>query len=183
MTDFDLRNVLADRAYPTASIKVHMTEEPYFELAALDRAVASAGTDAARAKATKAFEAARAALADAAYTVHLRGTSPRAREDLQSEALHEFPIRRDIYGRDNDEVARNRGKLLSELYFAAHITKVVWPGGVGEQVWDEESERDLARAFLGQAPDFAIETVDAAIGALRAKAEADRYGKQDIDFL
>ncbi len=182
MTDFDLRNVLADRAYPTASVKVHLDEKPYFDLAALERVVVNADNDVDRAKAVKAFERKKAELTETAFTIHFRGTSPRAREDLQSEALHEFPIRRDVYGRDSDEQLIKRARLLNELYFAAYITKVVTPDGA-EQVWTDDNRRDLARAFLDLAPDFAITTVDAAIGALRGEAETKRYGQQDIDFL
>ncbi len=183
MTELDLRNVLAERAYPVGSVKVHLTEEPYFELAALERAIAAATTDTARAKATKAFEKRKAELDDGRYTVHLRGTSPRYRQDLQSEALHEVPIIRDMWGRENDTATVRRGEFLAMAYFAGHITKVVWPGGAGEQVWNDENSRELAQLFLDQACEFAIKTVDAAITALRGEQEAERYGQQDIDFL
>ena len=52
-----------------------------------------------------------------------------------------------------------------------------------EQVWDDENSRDLARAFLDQAPEVAIKTVDAAIIALRGEQNEQFAKVGDVDFL
>lgn len=176
--EFDLRETLAGRAYPTSTIKVWMDEEVMFEIAALIRKQANI-TDPKELKAIDAQISATTKEAnDQAYTVHLRGTSRRAREDMQSKAFAEFPIERDIYGREKDMTAWNRGNLLTEMYFAAHITAVVNPAGK-RQDWTEENRRDLARVLLDMAPEETIKMIDAAILALRGDEEMQK----GVDFL
>lgn len=182
MGTFDLRDVLADKAYPTTVVKVLMDERIYFELAALADAHAAA-TSATEQKRIAAQFKAKVEERDAnQYAVHLRGTSPRAREDIQSLALATFPIKRDMWGREDDLQAVRRGQLLAQLYFAAHITKIVAPNG-DEQEFTEENRNDVAQAFLDAAPEHSIKMVDTAITALRGEAEAQKYAQQDADFL
>ncbi len=179
MSDFDLRDVLANRKYPTAKVRVWTDEEGFFELAALEREAASITKPGAKLTAVEnKIKALKEHLNATAVIVHLRGTSRRAREDMQTEALSQFPIKRDVYGRDDDMQAFNRGNLLTELYFAAHITKIEAPNGA-EQILDDENRRDVARAFLDEAPEYSVKLVDAAIGALRGESEM----QQGIDFL
>lgn len=184
MGTFDLRDTLANRAYPTTSVKVWMDEKVFFEIAALNRKITDTPNDD-----KKAITALESELEqklkqrdDEAFRVHIRAISKRSRNDLQTEAFSQMPIIRDVYGREDEKRTWQRSNLLSELYFAEHITKVVDPMG-NEQVFTEDNKRDLARAFLGEAPDFSVEVVDQAIGALRGEKEMKDYSEQSVDFL
>lgn len=181
MTDFDLRTVLADRAYPTTSQKVWMNEAVWFEIDAIEKALATE-TDEDR---VAELEAELAQLedrkSDEAFRIHLRAVSNRAKEDMISAALHQFPVKYDLYGREDFETKRNREKLIEELSFAAHITKIVSPTGQ-EQILNEENRRDVTRSFLDNAPTFSIEIVDEAIGILGNKFAAQRAAQLSPDF-
>lgn len=180
---FDLRAVLADRAYPTAAVKVLLDDKVLWELAALHRRLDEVVVTNENPEDLERLIAAKEAQRnEEAYTVHLRGTSPRAREDMQRKALEQLPLKPDVYGREDGVRVLERNSLLSELYFAGHITKVVAPNGA-EQVWTPEEARDLARAFLDTAPEHAIKTVDAAIIALRGEQQEQFAKVSDIDFL
>jgi hypothetical protein len=183
MTDFDLRNVLADRAYPTARVPVLLDDKIVYELAALHRRLDEVPVSNENPEDLERQIAAKQQERDEqAYWVHLRATSNRAREDMQREALSQFPIKADVYGREDAVRGLERGSLLSELYFAAHITKIVAPNGA-EQEWTKDNGRDLARAFLDTAPEHAVKVVDAAISALRGEQESQYAKVADVDFL
>lgn len=182
MADFDLRDYLTNRAYPQSSIPVLMSEEQAFRLAAV-QAEHSANTDTTKqAELDRRLAQAEADCEAAKFIFHIRATSNRAKEDIQSVALHEVPIERDMYSRDKPENEMRRKRVLRELIFAAHITKVVAPGG-GEQAWTEDIARDLAKAFLDNAPEHSIELVDIAIGRLSARAELQRAQELDPNTL
>lgn len=176
---FDMRDVLANRKYPTTTQRVWVDEEGFFELAALERKAASITESGPELEdVERQIQNLKDELNAGAYTYHLRATSRRAREDMQTEALVQFPIKRDPLGREDEKQAWQRGNLLTELYFAAHVTKVVNPAGA-EQVWTDENRRDLARATLGMLPEYSVKALDAAILALRGETEM----QQGVDFL
>jgi hypothetical protein len=182
--EFDLRDVLSGRKYPTARIPVVLDDEVVWEIAELQRQLTQALVDTTlnADEIQKRLDVKMAERDAGVYWVHLRATSPRARAEAQSKALAEVPFKPDIYGRDDVANARHRSEVLSELAFATHITKIVSPNGA-EQVWTPENQRDLARAFLGEAPEHAIKIVDAAIMALRGE-EQEHFAKvSDLDFL
>lgn len=170
---FDIREFLADRAYPSATQRALLSEELAFELAAIRDEHAS-NTDAKEQKRLDAkLEEVERRVDEAKFTFHLRAISRRAKEDIQSAALAEVPILRDMYGRDEPKREIDRRRVLTEMIFAQHITKMVSPTGA-EQVWTEDNRRDLARAILDGAPDSTITLLDRAIGRLSGDAEMDR---------
>lgn len=177
---FDIREVLANRKYPTTSVKIWMDEEVWFEMDALSKKLASA-----KKEHLKPLEAQMKELEkrrdEEAFTIHLRAISNRANEDIISRALADIPIIRDLYGRESVERGRERDKLIQEMSFAERITKLVDPRG-REQVFTDENRRDLTRAFLDSAPVFSIEIVDQAIGALANKFAEQRALAQSPDF-
>lgn len=180
---FDLRVILADRAYPTAVIPVLLEDKILWELAALHRRLDEtvvSGEDPAEIEReiAKLEEERNSKL----YRVHLRAISNRARDDLQRAALHAIPLKPDLYGREDGERTMDRADLLNELYLAAHVTKIVAPNGA-EQVWTEANKRDLARAFLDNAPEHAAKILGEAIEALRGEEQAQYAKVTDIDFL
>lgn len=176
--EFDLREIAAGRAYPTATVNVWVEERLFFELAALERKQASETDDDAVNALESQIQKKREELEASALKVHLRGTSRRAREDMQTKALSQFPIRRDVYGRDDDLQAVNRNRYVTELVFAAHIQSIEAPNG-SKQDWTEENRQELARVFLDELPEVSVNIVDKAIVALRGDEEM----QQGVDFL
>lgn len=179
MDDFDLRDVLASRKYPTAKVKVWVDEEGFFELAALEQKIANTLDADEVSRLDAQAQKLKDELNASALTVHLRGTSRRAREDMQTEALTLFPIKRDVMGREESLQQVERGRLLTELYFAAHITAVENAAGARQDWAPDSLGRELARAFLSEMPDYSVALVDQAIGALRGESEM----QQGVDFL
>lgn len=175
---FDLRDVLANRKYPTASVRVWSDEEGFFALAAMNRKAADLESGPELDDLERRIQNQEDELNASAYTVHLRGTSRRAREDMQTEALVQFPIKRDALGREDELQTWKRGNLLSELYFAAHVTKVVDPSGAVQEL-NDDNRRDVARAILSFLPEVSVKLIDEAIGSLRGEAEM----QQGVDFL
>lgn len=176
--DFDLRDVLANRAYPTTTVRVWIDEESFFELDKLQHKAAGITDKKALADVEQKIQNVIDNLNATALKVHLRGTSRRAREDMVTESLVQFPIKRDVMGREDDLQTYKRGNYLTELYFAAHIQKIEYPNGKIQEL-DEENRRGVAYAFVGEMPDFSVKIVDEAIGALRGEAEM----QQGVDFL
>jgi hypothetical protein len=184
MTDesFDFHAVLTGRKYPTGSIRVWFDDEPWYELEALEERHSRLGADDPQLKVVEEqFEQVNQKIAESAYTVHVRGISPRASEDLLSSALSHFPIKRDMYGRDDDIQALKRNQDIALLSFAAHITKVVNPDGATVE-FNDDNKLDLARGILNEAPKSAISAIDAAIAQVsREFAEQQaRYTSPDF---
>lgn len=176
---FDLREVLSNRAYPTAKIPVWIDEAGFFELAALERKHADTKADSPElGDLDNKIANLKAELNASAITVHLRGTSRRSREDMVTEAMVQFPVKRDVLGREDELQAYKRGNLLTELYFAAHVQKIVAPNGKTQEL-NDENRRDVARSMLSDLPDFSVALIDQAIGNLRGEAEM----QQGVDFL
>lgn len=182
MTTHDLRAYLENRAYPTAAVKVLMTEQVAFELAELYRqhSVAKEKEDVER---LDAQIAAKEAERDSQlFSVHCRATSGRAREDIVRTTLHEVPYQLDMYGRDRVENEYARKRLLRELIFTAHMTKITFPDGE-VQLLTDENRRDVVRSFLDQAPDHTIELVDQLIERLNGTAEMQKAQFLDPNTL
>lgn len=175
---FDLRDALLGRKYPETSVKVWMDDELFYRLEAARKRHAVA-LDAGQTDGE--LDRIEAEMEESAYVVHLRGISGRAGEDIISKALSEKPIKRDMYGREDDLQSIERQRLVAELSFSEHITKIVDPRG-REQVFTEDNKRDLARALLGNAPKVTVKIIDSAIAQL-SKDFADQVAEHSsVDF-
>lgn len=180
--EFDLRDVLLGRKYPEGKVRVWFDEEPWYELEALEKKHANLKSeDPEFQKVERRITQVQKQIEAEAYTVHLRGISPRAGEDIISEALSTLPFKRDAYGRDDVLQTIERNRLIKEISFAEHVKKVVTPDG-RTQVWNESDKRDLARAFLGEAPDSATAAVDQAIAAVSKKFVEQQTEYANVDF-
>lgn len=187
-SNFDLRTFLADRAYPTSTTRVLMSEKLGFQIAAVQDKLARTSDEKLTAKLEKELEGLEEQRESEFFTFHLRGVSRRKREDIQSASMHAFPYKFDLYGRDDAEQQVSRQRLLEELIFHAFITKVVWPNGKEQVVTHAEDGengeadgRTIIRSILDNAPDFAIAHIGAAIDALTGD-EAVARASVDVDF-
>lgn len=179
---FDLRDALLGRSYPETSIRVWLEEEPWFKLSKAEKRAADAASQSKElSKAEKEIVKLQEQIDASAYTVHLRGISGRSGEDIISRALIEKPIKRDMLGREDDLQQIERTRLISELSFSQHITKIVAPDG-SQQVLDDENRRDIARAFLQLAPKSAVKVVDETIAALSRDFSERQAELQNPDF-
>lgn len=175
--EFDLHAALTGRSYPKATVEIWLEEEPWYELEALEKKHSKLLADDPALKTTEdEIQRVQKIINETAYKVSLRGISPRAGEDIVSKALSQVPIRFDQYGRDNMENTVNRNRLIRELSFAAHLTKVVNPDGKQITVTDD-NRQDIARMILGEAPPTAIETIDDTI-----KQVSRKFAEQQAKF-
>ena len=182
MGSFDIRDALTGRNYVTTHVPFWIDDQIFYEIAmAQDKhnAVTDPADIAERDRELAALEKRRD---EEAYTVYLRAISNRANEDIISKALAEFPIKRDVYGREDENVALERGKLIRELQVAAHITKIVDPEGNAQPV-DDENRRNVARVLIDNAPPISLNVLDQAIQELNKKFNAEQFKQQDTDFL
>ena len=184
--EFDLHAALTGRKHPEAKVPVWLDDEPWYELQALERRHAALGDPERDAKELKEIEAAidrtRETIEATKWIVQVRGISKGKGNDLITEALVEIPVMRDMYGRDDFKRERDRNALIQELSFAEHITEVVNPDGKVVTVTDE-NRRDVARLFLREAPDTAIDIIDNAIAQVSSKFAELQTRHQSPDFL
>jgi hypothetical protein len=178
-TTFDLRDVLADRAYPTASVDVWFDDIAGRELDELDNAINETSDPKELKKLEAEFEAKRKEFAHKKYTFALQGISQRRREDIQTKGYSEFPIKRDMFGRDDVAQETQRQYFVRDLLFEAFIVSITNPDGLVQ----EHPELDVIKTFTGYAPFTAIQKIDLAIGALDSDTDIQRFGQQDADFL
>lgn len=179
---FDLRDALLGRKYPETSSTIWLSEELDYAIAALNRKQANVTDEKELAQIEGELAELGAQKLAQAYRVHVRAISNRSREDILSKALAGKPIKRDMYGREDDLQLMERNRLIAELSFAAHVTKIVSPDG-NEQIFTDENRRDLARAILDQAPGSAVATIDALIDGVNQKFAAQEAESTNPDFF
>jgi hypothetical protein len=182
MSEWDIREFLAERAYPTTSVKVLLSEQIAFELDAIEQKLATEKDQKIVAKLEKELAAKQKERDEQLFTIHIRAISNRAKEDIQSAALSGVPIERDLYGMDKPENQIQRQRLIEELIFAAYITKIVTPAGA-EQVLTPENGRAVVRAFLDNAPKYSVELVDKTIERISGDAEMKKAQALDPNIL
>jgi len=192
---FDIREVLADRDQPTGEVTVYMDEVLMRDIVKINKELARLSTLSAVSNADAAgeaadaytalentFEAAKKDLRDKAYVIHLRGINPTRKNDIKSKAMHEVPLSRDLYGRDDPQNEFKREAVLRRLIFAAYIEKIVAPNGA-VQVLTLENAEGVAASLVDTAPDEATLEIDRAIGELTGAIDLKLFEEQGTDFL
>ncbi len=184
---FDIRDALTERAYPTAVVDIWVTDKVFYKIEAVEQKINE--TNAKDKTAIKALEGELEALwkerDKEAYKAHLRGISVRASEDIISRALADWPIRRDMWGRPDDAIEIERGKVMREMNLAAHLQKLVSPDGGEQDVagLPDEDKRAVARAIISDAPKITLNTLDQAMTQLNREFKEQVQKQQDPDFL
>jgi hypothetical protein len=186
---FDIRDALLERGYPTAAVKIWVSDEIFYKIEAVEAEIdeKSKGNQNPKTKKEIAelsgkLDALWAQRDSEAYTAHLRGISNRAGEDIISKALAAWPIRRDMYGREDDAIALERQKVMRHMTFAAHLQKLVNPEGI-EQVITDENRDGVTESILDHAPKITLTILDQSMTQLSKDFAEQVQKQQDPDFL
>ena len=176
--EWDLGEVLTDRAQPTDEVTVYLNEVAAYAKSKLTEVLAKTTEPAEVKKLEKQLADIEKDLEASKYTIHLTGIPTRMSENLVSKAMHEFPLKLDFMGRDDPENAMNRLKAQNNLLWNAQITNVVNPKGASKRSWSvEETEQ-----FAGQLPVSAQNAVDEKIKELAKRVNDFTVKSQSIDF-
>lgn len=181
--EWDLAEVLAERAQPEDTVDVYLNEAASFAKAKLIESRINFKGDTAKdkvklAEIDKTIEETDALLQKSKYVIHLTGVPSRMREDISSKAQAKFPIQPDMMGRDNYGNSLERMKYENNLVWLAQITNVTNPAGASRREWTEESMGQ----FLNALPTKAQATIDQAIRELTEKSEQYTVASKSVDF-
>lgn len=196
LDDFDLRDMLIGRDMPEDAVTLYMNEALAFEMGKISKklqylsARAATGDEKAAAEFTALDDVLaekRDKLSKQGLVFHLRGITKRQKEDIQSSGLHEFPLKRDMFGRDDSINELERVRFLRIKFFTAFVDRIVTPAGKTQIIANNGNPSDAAistmKAFAETAPEPTIEALDEAIGELSGKIDFKTLVAQESDFL
>lgn len=192
---FDLRQVLAERQYPEEVITFYVDEELGYAVNKLKAridfienqiqvAMITGNTDLEE-SATKALDAATAKLEETEqaippYRATIRSISRRARHDIQSKALHAYPIKRDLLGNDDSENEFARNHYMDQLIWAAFLKKIESPEGQVQTFGGEDF--DVVASIMDGIPQSAYAVINAGIDKLMDDGTRFEFAAQEEDF-
>jgi len=175
--EWDLVDVVAERAQPTTFVNVYLNEVASYEKVQLLKQHTKAKpseVDEIDTQLSKVQEE----LERSKYVFHLTAIPSRMREDIASQAAVKFPIKRTIFGEDEPENALTRLKYNNDLIWLAQITDVVNPDGKSRKTWTLEEISD----FADRLPTKAQQYIDEAIKQLSLEAEHFTASSKNADF-
>lgn len=190
--EWDLNDVISDRAQPTEEVKIYLNEVAAYAKSkiqeSIDKATKAKKLDEVE-RLTKKLDEVNAELEATAYTVHLTGVPSRMREDIASKALSEYPFKLDLMGRDDPANAQKRLERENALLWHAQVTDVVNASGqhkrdwtVGTKMPDGSYEDGTIDLFIGNLPTSAQVAVDNAIKQLAARVNQFSVASKSPDF-
>ena len=173
---FDLAAALAGRTFPEITVPVFLDEALQFDLARLDKRIARATHDE-----VEALEEERASLLNLfkqfCLKVTVKGAPRHLRKATVEKVLADFPEERDALGRVKPNPAAD--EAFANSTWLLHVVEITAPDG---SVLNPALEDIIA--FRNQAPDAAVNAVEAAIQELTSGSKAGyETAVQDIDFL
>lgn len=191
---FDLRATLAGLAQPEEDVEFYIDKKLGYQLTRADKLIAGLEKQLALAQAAENKElekeasqkliAAQEVLENLRkdmkpYVAHIRGITRTKRFDIQSKALHEYPIQRDFLGNDSGEQEFLRNDYIHRSAWANYIISVTDPDGNIQEV---NRDREITDFYLGNLPDRAVDEIDNAIAAIGEEGDWFRFSAQDADF-
>lgn len=197
---FDLRQVLAERAYPTEDVTFYVDEDLGYAVLKIQEQIdiltnqvnvfAIQGNKKAEKDATDALASAEAKLEEthkafSPYVAHIRSISRRARYDLQSKALHAVPIKRDLFGNDDPTNEFERAHYMDQLIWAAHIQSITSPDGRTQNFSGSVNDEDNVKAvseIMDSIPESAYKLINAGIDKLLDDGSRFESAAQSEDF-
>lgn len=195
---FDLVAVLAEQQLPEDTITFYVDRELGHAVSKLEKRMDQLQNDLAVAKlakepdeaaiktATEALETVQAKLDEmyqeaTPYKATIRAITRRAKHDLQSKALHAFPIQRDVWGNDNSVNEFERQNYLEELAWAATIRSVTSPDG-RVQEFHGVDDIEKIQAIHDKLPDSAANKINEAINNLQDDGTEFEFAARNEDF-
>jgi prefoldin subunit 5 len=193
---FDLRAVLAEQQQPEDTITFYIDREVGHAANKLEKRIKELENSLAVAnlqKDDKVIKQATDALNSATdkleelyrevkpYKATIRAITRRAKHDLQSKALHAFPIRRDVWGNDDSEQEFARGHYLELLVWSAMIRSIESPDGDVQEFSGEDTWK-VMEGIHDALPESAANRINAAIDAIMDDGEEFEFATQNEDF-
>lgn len=176
--EWDLGDVLLERPQPTDDVVIYLNEVAAFTKSKLLEAHSRTTDEAEIKKLDKELAQLEKDLAASQYTVRLTGIPSRMSENLVSKALHEFPLKLDLMGRDDPLNARDRMEKQNLLLWNAQIVDVINPAGQSKKSWSiEETEK-----FAGALPVSAQNAIDEKLKELATRVNDFTVKSQSADF-
>lgn len=191
---FDLRAVLAERQYPSETVEFYIDEELGYSVNKLNETMQRLTDQIAKAQtagATELAEEAAKALVEAEvkyeelrkdaepYKAVIRSISRRAKFDIQSKALHTYPLQRDIYGRDDSENEFARNHEIDVLIWASCVRSIEDPDGNVQAI---EGDRAIAENIQDAIPESAYRVINATIDRILDDGNRFEFAAQSEDF-
>lgn len=194
---FDLRAVLAERQLPEAEVSFYIDEDMGHALESVETrvselkntlAVAEVGDDKeAIKKAQTAVTKAEAKLEElrkavTPYKATIRTITRRAKFDIQSKAIHKFPIKRDpVTGFDDTANEMERTKYIDALVWASHLRSIQAPDGA-VQTFAGYDDLEKIEGIMDTIPESAYRRINKAIDNLMDDGTQFEFAAQSEDF-
>lgn len=176
--ELDLGEVLAERKQPEESVTFYLNEELQYAKSVLQERILKSTADNVDSIEAELDEV-NAALEQCKYTIVLRGLPQRMREDINSKALAQFPVKPNFMGYDDSANAKQRAELENLMLLQKSIVKLVKVStGAEKTQWtDEEVEKFNGTLSLG-----ALKKIDESIKSLAEKVNANAIATLDPSF-
>ena len=176
--ELDLGEVLAERKQPEESVTFYLNEELQYAKSVLQERILESTPDTIDGIESELDEV-NAALEQCKYTIVLRGLPQRMREDINSKALSQFPVKANFMGYDDSANAKQRAELENLMLLQKSIVKLVKVStGAEKTQWtDEEVEKFNNTLSLG-----ALKKIDESIKSLAEKVNANAIATLDPSF-
>lgn len=194
---FDLRQVLTERQMPEDRVPFYVDEDLGYAAEKLQEtleklhnnyevAKLSGADEDVLASAEKAITAAEEKLEElnkgiTPYYATLRAITRRQKFDIQSKALHAFPIKRDLYGNDDPEVEFNRRNYMDQLIWATHLKSVQSPDGA-TQDFNGVDDLEIIIGVMDSIPESAYRAINRGIDKLMDDGTQFEFAAQNEDF-
>jgi hypothetical protein len=193
---FDIRNIVSERQLPEDAVHFYVNEKVGYQIKKLDQTIRKLNDQLGFLKDEKQIEEAKDALATAQnaydelgeqikgqrYTANIRTITRRNKRDIQSKALAEWPIQRDMWGRDNSTQEFERGEYLQTAAWEACILSIESPDGQIQKVNGTEDAHSIVVSLRGDLPESANTAIDAALAQLDDDGEWWNAAAQNQDF-
>jgi hypothetical protein len=173
--EWDLSEVIAERIQPEDEVSFYLDEYSAYVKSQLVEKLGKA-TPEEKPEIEAELEQINATLKAKKYTVHLKGTPSRMREDAHSKALAAYPVKNATLMTDENASARVRYE--NDILWHMHITDVVNGSGGHKQNWSLEE----IQGFATNIPTSAQNLIDAAIKKLATRVNEFTIASQDSNF-
>lgn len=177
---FDLVEVLSGRAYPETEVEVYFDENLGFTIQKVREAIDEAdrrGEDETASKLQKELDSLVEQVADAKYTVHLKGVDESKKKAILRDVREEFPPKRNPFGVEEENL--DADEAYTRKLWALMIVRIEDPKGAISLMNEE-----LAKFLQDKAPKSAQVAINKGIHELEKGSEAGfEFAAKEVPFL